>query len=132
MKFILRWLAIAFAVAIAVAVVGGIDIGSGASFWWTLLVVALLVGLLNATLGALLKTLSFPIMLLTLGLFGVVVNAFMLQFAAWIANGIFGTDFVINSFWSAFVASIIISLVMMLASVLLPDDDGKRKKGARF
>jgi putative membrane protein len=90
--------------------------------WWTLLVVAAVLGLVNATIGAVLKFLSFPLMVLTLGLFTVVINAVMLRFAAWLSNGLFGTGLYISGFWSAVFASIIISIVTTIMWGLFSDD----------
>jgi len=91
--------------------------------WWTLIVVAAILGIVNATVGAVLKVLSFPLMIVTLGLFGIVVNALMLKFAAWLSNGMLGTGFYIDGWWPAVWASIIISIVSALLWAILGRDD---------
>ena len=123
MKLLIRWFCIALAVGLAVLIVPGIGVHDGASMWWTLIVVAAVLGLANATVGAILKVLSLPLIILTLGLFGVVVNALMLQFAGWISNGLFGTGFYVDGFWPAVFASVIISIVTALLWGILGSDD---------
>jgi len=126
MRLIIRWLCIALAVAFAAWIVPGIGVHDGASMWWTLLAVAAVLGLVNATVGNILKVLSLPLMVLTLGLFGIVINALMLQFAGWISNGMFRTGFYVDGFWPAFWASIIISIVSALLWGILGGDDKRR------
>jgi len=125
MRLIIRWLCIALAVAFALLIVPGIEVPYGASTWVTVLIVAAILGLVNATVGSLLKLLSLPLMVLTLGLFGVVINALMLQFASWIAHGLFGSGFYITGFWPALWASIIISIVSALLWGILGGDEKK-------
>ena len=88
----------------------GIDVEGG---FTTYLWVALLFGLLNATLGSLLKLLTLPAVILTLGLFLVVVNASMLMLIArW------SDKLAVNNFWTAIFAAIIISVVTRLVSTV--------------
>lgn len=103
MNLLVRWGAIALSFWIATALIPGIDVQGG---FTTYLWVALLFGLLNATLGTLLKLLTLPAVILTLGLFLVVVNAAMLMLVArW------SEKLDINNFWSAVFAALIISVV---------------------
>ena len=108
MKLLLRWGALTLAFWVATALIPGIDIEGGFS---TYLWVALLFGALNATLGSLLKLLTLPAVLLTLGLFLVVINASMLMLVArW------SDKLDVNNFWSAIFAAIIISVITRLVS----------------
>ena len=103
MKLLVRWGALALSVWVATALIPGIDVKGG---FTTYLWVALLFGLLNATLGSFLKLLTFPAVILTLGLFLVVVNAAMLMLVArW------SESLDVNNFWSAVFAAIVISVV---------------------
>jgi len=99
--------------------------------WWTLIVVAAILALVNATVGLVLKVLSLPLIILTLGLFGVVVNALMLKFAAWLSNGIFGTGFYVDGFWPAVWASIIISIVSAFLWAILGPSDNRNASSRR-
>ena len=103
MKLLVRWGALALSFWVATALIPGIDVFGGfATYLW----VALLFGLLNATLGSLLKLLTLPAVILTLGLFLVVVNASILMLVSrW------SDKLEINNFWSAIFAAIVISLV---------------------
>jgi putative membrane protein len=103
MKLLVRWGALALSFWVATALIPGIDVKGG---FTTYLWVALLFGLLNATLGSLLKLLTLPAVILTLGLFLVVVNAAMLMLVARWSEGL---D--VNNFWSAVFAAVVISVV---------------------
>ena len=103
MKLLVRWAALALSFWVATALIPGIDVKGG---FTTYLWVALLFGLLNATLGSLLKLLTLPAVILTLGLFLVVVNAAMLMLVARWSESL---DF--NNFWSAIFAAIVISVI---------------------
>ena len=74
--------------------------------WGTAIVAALLFGFLNSTLGLVLKILTFPLILVTFGLFYFVVNALMLLLVAWIIP-----SFSINGFWPALLAAVILAAV---------------------
>jgi putative membrane protein len=110
MKLLVRWAALALSFWVATALIPGIDVKGG---FTTYLWVALLFGLLNATLGSLLKLLTLPAVILTLGLFLVVVNAAMLMLVArW------NDKLEVENFWSAIFAAIIISVVTRLVSTV--------------
>jgi putative membrane protein len=108
MKLLLRWAALAISFWVATALIPGIDVKGG---FTTYLWVALLFGALNATLGSLLKLLTFPAVVLTLGLFLVVVNASMLVLVArW------SDKLDVNNFWTAIFAALIISVITRVVS----------------
>lgn len=119
MGFIIRWIITAVAVGAAVWLVPGIDIIGGESAWVAIALFALFLSLINIGIKPILQILSLPITVLTLGIFYLVVNTLLLYLAAWLANGIFGVGFVIMSFGSAFVASIVISIVSALLNALI-------------
>jgi putative membrane protein len=103
MKLLVRWGALALSFWVATVLIPGIDVQGG---FTTYLWVALLFGLLNATLGSLLKLLTLPAVILTLGLFLVVINAAILMLVSrW------SDKLEVNNFWSAVFAAIVISLV---------------------
>jgi putative membrane protein len=108
MKLLVRWAALALSFWVSTALIPGIDVKGG---FTTYLWVALLFGLLNATLGSLLKLLTFPAVLLTLGLFLVVVNASMLMLVArW------SDKLDVDTFWTAIFAALIISVITRVVS----------------
>lgn len=102
MRLLLHWVLSALAVWIVAHIVPGIYVtGPGAA-----LIAALVIGLINATLGLLLKILTFPLTILTLGLFWFVINALMLELAAALVNG-----FYVRNFVSALIGAVMLSLV---------------------
>ena len=108
MKLLLRWGALALSFWVATAIIPGIDVMGG---FTTYLWVALLFGLLNATLGSFLKLLTLPAVILTLGLFLVVINAAMLMLVSrW------SEKLEVESFWSAILAAVVISLITRIVS----------------
>lgn len=108
MKMLIRWGALSAAFWVATALIPGIDVKGGLT---TYLWVALLFGLLNATLGSLLKLLTLPAVILTLGLFLVIVNAAILMLVArW------SEKLDVKNFWSAVFAAIVISVITRLIS----------------
>ena len=101
-SIIINWLLSAVSLMIVAHVVRGFDVTSfGAA-----LIAALVIGLINATLGLFLKIITFPLTLLTLGIFWVVINALMLKLAASLVSG-----FTIQGFLPAFFGAIVLSIV---------------------
>ena len=91
--------------------------------WWHVLVVALILALVNAYLKPILKVLSFPITLVSLGLFALVLNAFLLLLVAFVV-GNFGINFTIGGFppsltADAFVGALLGSIVISIVSIVL-------------
>jgi len=110
---LVRTLIIALGLGLASAIVPGVTItGAG-----TLIVAALLLGLANAIIRPLLVVLTFPITILTLGLFLLIVNAGMFALVAAMLD-----DFVVSGFWSAFFGALIVSLTSTLASWYIGPD----------
>lgn len=116
MRFLLRLLINAMALGVAQWAVDGIAVDR----WQTLIPVALIFGFVNAFLGPLLKLLTCPLILLTLGIFTLVVNALLLQLTSWFA-GMFNLGFSVYDFWSALWGALIISITSMVLSMVLVD-----------
>jgi putative membrane protein len=101
-KLIVRWLLSAIALLIVASVVPGFHVrGLPAA-----LVAALIIGLVNGTLGLLLKVITLPFTMLTFGLFLLVINALMLEFSSWFVPG-FRVEGFGPAFWGALVLSLI-------------------------
>ena len=122
MRFIVRVLAGAVALAVAAWLIGGISFGPGTTSEkaLTLLAVAVIFGLVNAIVRPIARLLSIPLLILTLGLFTFVVNALMLLLTAWIASQ-FDLAFEVDGFWSALLGAVVISVVTFVINALLPD-----------
>ena len=88
----------------------------------TLLWVAVIFVLVNALIKPVLKLLALPVIILTLGLFALVVNAAMLQLTSWFAGQLDLAFHVDNFIWDALLGSIIITVVSMVLHAILPDD----------
>ncbi|MFG2826570.1 phage holin family protein [Streptomyces sp. NPDC048434] len=88
----------------------------------TLVLVALIFGLVNFLVKPVVKLLSFPLFILTLGLITLVVNALMLLLTSWLA-GKADLAFHVDGFWTALLGGVIISIVAWATHVILPDED---------
>ena len=86
-----------------------------------LLLVAVILGLVSVTVEPIVKLLSLPFIILTIGLFLLVINALMLMLTAWIADQV-GVGFHVDGFWNALLGSIIITLVTGFIDVAVLDD----------
>jgi putative membrane protein len=114
--FLFRWIVTTIAVIVASALLSGIRYDSPSS----LILAALLLGILNAFVRPVLLILSAPLILLTLGLFILVVNALMLLLVPGIVRG-----FHVDGFGSAFWGAIIIGLVSWILSAFFRGTDGR-------
>ena len=92
----------------------------------TLLLVALIFGVVNALIRPLVKAVTCPFYVLTLGLFTFIVNALMLMVTGAVA-GWFGLEFTVDGFWAAFVGSLVITVISFLLSMFLGDDKDDRR-----
>src|SRR6202046_409915 len=102
LRLLLHWVLSALAVWIMAQVVPGIYLSGPRNA----LIAALVIGLINATIGLVLKVITFPLTLLTLGLFWFVINALMLELAAALVTGFHVRDFV-----AAFIGAVLLSIV---------------------
>lgn len=125
MRFLTRWLVTSIAVAAAILLVPGIDV-SGPNAWLAIVIGALLLGLLNATLGLALRIGAIGCIVMTLGLFNLVINAGMLMAASWISQNWFNLGFHVDGFWPAFFGAIVISVVSAMLNWFLPGDGSSR------
>jgi len=120
-RFILRWAINAIALYLAVLILPGrIDLQSGlVSIIW----LALIFGLINALFGPLLKLLTCPLILLTLGLFTVVINTFLFWLTSVIGQS-FGFGLIISDpvWWNAFLGGLVVSVVSVVLTLILKDE----------
>jgi putative membrane protein len=124
MRFLIRVLASAAALAVATAVVPGIELttGSVASKVLTLIAVALIFGVINAFLKPIVKIVGCLFYILTLGLIALVVNALLLWLTSWLADKL-NLPWHITGFWPAFWGALIVSVVTWLLSILIREPD---------
>ncbi len=120
MRFVLRVLITAVAMLVATWVLPGIEVTAGTTLRKvaTLIVVALIFGVINAVLKPIIKVLGCVFYIITLGLIGLVVNALLLWLTSWVA-GKLSLPFHITGFWPAFWGAIIIGVVSWLLGITL-------------
>jgi putative membrane protein len=123
MKLVLRILITAVAVAVAAALLPGIQLptSSTGEKILTIIVVALIFGLVNAILKPIIKVVGCIFYVITLGLIGLVVNGLLFWLTSWVA-GKLSLPFHITGFWAAFWGAIIVGIVGWLLNLFLTDD----------
>ncbi|GAP45902.1 phage holin family protein [Streptomyces azureus] len=124
MNFLVKTIANAGALAVAVWLLDKITLtgDSTGKKIGTLITVALIFGLVNFLVKPVVKLLSLPLLILTLGLFTLVVNALMLLLTSWLADQ-FDLSFHVEGFWTAVLGGLVISVVSWALNVVLPDKD---------
>jgi putative membrane protein len=118
MRLLLNWVLSALAVWIVAHVIPGIYVSGPIAA----LIAALVIGFVNATIGLLLKILTFPLTLITLGLFWFIINALMLK----LASALLSPGFQVRTFTAAFLGAILLSLVNMMLKWLARPSNGGR------
>jgi len=120
--FVVRVLVIAVSLWVATVLVDGIELdGSSTSARvGTLLVVALIFGVVNAVVKPVIKLIGCPLYVLTLGLIGLVVNALLFLLVGWLSDT-FGLAFTVDGFWSGFWGAIIVAIVGFVLHLVIPD-----------
>lgn len=122
-KFIFRWLINAVALYAAVATIPGIHPQS--TGWLSFIWLALIFGLLNALLRPLLKFLTCPLIILTLGVFSLLINTFLFWLAG-VVGANFHVGFTVDGFWPAFLGGLVVTVVSVALTMIFKDE--KRKK----
>ena len=119
MRFLIRLLINAAALWIATQIVPGV---THTGPWTSLLLVALVFGVLNAVVRPILKLLTCPLIVLTLGLFTFVINAVMFWLTSAVSESL-GLGFHVDGFGSAFLGALVVTVVSVLLSVFVSDKD---------
>ena len=122
MSLIIRLVVNAVALWVATLIVSGVELESASTQEQviTLLVVAAIFAVVNIVVRPIVKLLSLPLYVITLGLFTLVVNALMLLLTSWIAD-LLDVPFSVDGFWSAVLGGLVIAFVSWLLNLLLPD-----------
>jgi putative membrane protein len=118
-QILIRWAILGIAIAVAAAFVNGVDIHGG---FFGYVGVAAVLGLVNALIRPVVRLLTLPLTVMTLGLFTLVVNALMLVIAAWLSPVLS-----IDSFWEAIVAAFIISVVSTILNFVVREPSRRRR-----
>jgi putative membrane protein len=117
MPFLVRLLVNAAALWVATRIVPGVTFDGGPL---PMLGVALVFGVLNASLRPLAKILTFPLIIVTLGIFALVINGLMLWLTSALSSTL-GLGFRVSGFWAAFWGALVVSLVSLVLSMLIRD-----------
>ena len=119
-SLIIRWVIVAAALILTAYIVPGITVeGNG---FIVVFGMAVVLGFVNAFIRPLLTFLSCGFIVLTLGLFLLVINAVSLWLASWMAQNWFGLGFIVDGFWPAFWGSILISVISFMLSLFIKGD----------
>jgi putative membrane protein len=119
MSFLITILGTAASLGIAVWLIDGFDFSGQ---WWEFVIVAAILALANVVVRPILRLLSLPLILVTLGLFLIVVNALVLAFVVWL-SGVWDLGLTSDGFfWDTFLASIVVSIAGWIIGALLPDE----------
>lgn len=119
MRFLIRFLTNAAALWVATRIVPGVTYEGG---WLPFMGVSLVFAAINATLRPLIKLLTCPLILLTLGLFALVVNGLMLWLTSSVSQSL-GFGFHVSGFWAAFFGGLVVSIVSTIVSMALRPPD---------
>ncbi len=127
LAFVVRVLVVAVSLWVATVLVDGIELGGSSTSTriGTLLVVALIFGVVNAVVKPVIKLLGCPLYVLTLGLIGLVVNALLFLLVGWLAEQ-FDLPFRVDGFWSGFWGAIIVAIVGFVLHLIIPDKVDRR------
>ena len=117
MPFLIRLLVNAAALWVATRLVPGVTYDGGAL---PLLGVALVFGVVNAFLRPLAKILTFPLIIVTLGIFALVINGLMLWLTSSLSSAL-GLGFHVSGFWAAFVGGLVVSVVSTILSMIVTE-----------
>ncbi|HGJ64328.1 TPA: phage holin family protein [bacterium] len=118
MSFVIRWVITGFSLFVANWILDGIRV-VGKESWVVYAIVAFILGFINAIIRPILKFLSCPLIILSLGLFSLVINGFTLWLSSQIATKFFDIGFIVNGFLSAFWGALIISIVSTILSIFV-------------
>jgi putative membrane protein len=122
-RLVLRWVINAVALYVAVGTGWLRGIHAQNTTWWAILILALVFGLINELVRPLLRFVTCPIILLTLGLFTLVINAALFALTGWIGQFLgSGIGFTADSFWWALLGGLVVGVVSALLSMILRDE----------
>jgi putative membrane protein len=124
MKLLIRWVIVAFSLFVAAWLVPSIRVEGNA--WLIFAVMAVILGLVNAIVRPILAFLTCSLVIFTLGLFLLVINALMLWLASSIAVNWFHVGFYVDGFWAAFLGALIVSIVSVILSAFVRDPTRQR------
>ena len=125
MTIVVRWLVTTLAVSIALYLVPGITLPTDQDAYVSIIIFSMFLAFVNLGIKPVLKFLTLPITILSLGLFMLVLNALMIYLAAWMASALFFTDIGISSFLTAVIFGAVVSVITGVINMLTGVEDHK-------
>ncbi len=125
-RFLLRWGITAVSVAVAAWIIPGIYVDEPHRIWAVVLV-ALVLGLVNAFIRPIVSAFSCGLIVITMGLFTLVINALMLLLASWISVEWLGLNFHVDGFWNALLGAVVVSVISLIMSALVGGKKGSKR-----
>ena len=129
--FVVRLLINSVALYVAIALMNGNGITAESMQWYGYVVLGLIFGVLNAVIKPILKFLTCPLIVLTLGLFTLLINTLMFYAAGWLGETFTGFGFVVDTFWGAFFGGVIVSVASVILTLFLGETEEARKRRKR-
>jgi putative membrane protein len=120
-SLLLHWILNAAALWVAAALIPGLDFTGGPG---RLLLLAAVFGIVNSTLRPLLTVLTCPLIVVTLGLFTLVINALMVLVTGWLSES-WNLGFSVSGFWAAFFGGLVVGLVSVILSLALAPTESR-------
>lgn len=123
MRFVVKLLINAFALWLTTLIVPGVHVtpwqaGSGAALFWTYIVLALIFGLVNVIIGTVLRIVAFPLYLLTLGLFSLIVNGLLLLIVGWISDHWLRFGLTVDGFWWGVLGALVLGVIAWIVGLI--------------
>ncbi len=123
MRFVVKLLINAFALWLTTLVVSGVHVTawrseSGWATFWTYLIIALVFGLVNGIVGTVLRVVAFPLYILTLGLFSLIVNGLLLLLVGWISDHWLHFGLHIDGFWWGVLGALVLGVISWIVGMI--------------
>jgi putative membrane protein len=123
MRFVVKLLINAFALWLTTLIVAGVHVtpwrqGSGWALFWTYIVLALVFGLVNGIVGTVLRIVAFPLYLLTLGLFSLIVNGLLLLVVEWISDHWLHFGLTVDGFWWGVLGALVLGIISWIVGLI--------------
>jgi len=123
MRFVVKLLINAFALWLTTLIVAGLHVtawkgGSGWAVFWTYIVLALIFGIVNGIVGTVLRIVAFPLYILTLGLFSLIVNGLLLLIVGWISDHWLRFGLTVDGFWWGVLGALVLGVISWIVGLI--------------
>jgi putative membrane protein len=123
MRFVVKLLINAFALWLTTLIVAGVHVtawkdDSGSALFWTYIVLALIFGIVNGVVGTVLRIVAFPLYILTLGLFSLIVNGLLLLLVEWISDHWLHFGLTVDGFWWGVLGALVLGIIGWIVGLI--------------